>query len=133
MSFSRISAQFGYPEIDLFASVKTRKCDRYYSWFPDPQSIGVDAFTFLWKEFFYAFPPFSLIIKVLNKVLKDKAKGIIVVPNWKSQAWFPMFQNMIVSEIVNFAKGDFNLICPYNNRNHPLSNNLTLLAAVISG
>jgi len=41
----------------------------------------VDAFTLNWnKFFFYAFPPFILVIKVLQKIRAEKAKGIVMVP-----------------------------------------------------
>ena len=45
-----------------------------------------------WK--FYAFPPFNMIGRVLQKVLSDQAQGIIVVPYWPTQAWFSKFTQM---------------------------------------
>jgi len=132
-SFQKIVSCFGTLIIDLFATHVTTKCDQFFSWFPDPLSSGVDAFTYKWPDFSYAFPPFLLIGRVLIKVIEEKAKGILVVPQWKSQAWFPIFNKLIVSDVLVLRKSEFKLICPYDDRPHPLSSELTLLAAVISG
>lgn len=43
--FNKIIRVFGKPEIDLFATNLNKKCSRYISWFPDPNSVAVDAFT----------------------------------------------------------------------------------------
>lgn len=44
-SFYKIVQTFGKPNIDLFSSHKTKKCERFISWYPDPESEAVDAFT----------------------------------------------------------------------------------------
>lgn len=132
ISFSKIQSKLGVPQIDLFASHQTNQCKNYYSWFPDPGCIGVDAFSYKWDTFFYAFPPFSLVARVLKKVINDSATGIIVVPNWKTQAWYPVFKELTKSKIVKLKKGSFLLISPYSHRPHPLNRTLNLMAAIVS-
>jgi hypothetical protein len=132
-TYKSIVTRFGTPEIDLFASHRTAKCKNFYSWFPDPESSGVDAFSFKWNSYFYAFPPFNLIPRVLKKVAEDYARGIIVVPDWKNQAWFPCLMKMKICDALWFKKGSFSSFCPYENKDHPLSKDLTLFATVISG
>lgn len=91
----------GTPKIDLFASRTNAKCDIYISWRPDPDAIAVDAFTLNWSQwFFYAFSPYSLILKCLQKIKNDKAKGIFVFPFWPSQPWFPLLKSMSISEVM---------------------------------
>ena len=46
--------------------------------------------------FFYAFPPFNMIGRVLRKVENDNAEGIIVVPYWPTQHWFSKFTRMCI-------------------------------------
>lgn len=88
-AFSRLVARFGPCNIDVFASRTTTKCQRYYSWFPDPGAEGIDAFTFSWStDTIYAFPPFCLISKTLQKIRLDQASGILVVPFWPTQPCF---------------------------------------------
>lgn len=46
---------------------------------------------------FYAFPPFCIIQKVLKKVQEDKATGLLVVPHWPTQPWWPYLANMLIA------------------------------------
>lgn len=64
------------------------------------------------KIFFYAFPPFILITKVLNKIKADEAEGIVVIPHWPAQPWFPLFLSMQKSEILIFKPDSKNLLSP---------------------
>lgn len=131
--FGMICKAFGLPEIDLFASYHTKQCERYYSWKPDPFSEGVDAFSFPWKMMFYAFPPVILIGKVLNKIQQEKSKGILVVPNWPTQAWYPLFKRLATSEIITLGPNKNLLFDPYYRTSFILNKKLTLIAAVLSG
>ena len=52
--------------------------------------MAIDAISLGWSCLcFYAFPPFSLINRVLPKVQQDQSQGIIIVPMWNTQVWFP--------------------------------------------
>lgn len=85
-AFNKIVNYYGEPEVDLFATRLNAKCSSYVSWKRDPSAFNVDAFTIDWSSYyFYAFPPFSLILKSLRKIINDGATGIMVVPYWKSQ------------------------------------------------
>lgn len=130
-SFQYISQILGKPTIDLFASRTNTKCEKYISWGRDPDAIAVDAFTVQWTQyFFYAFPPFPLILKTLQKVIKDKARGIIVFPYWPAQPWFPLLKQLLKSEILELTSP----FCP-NFRSTQVQPPLgiTLAAAIVSG
>lgn len=80
-AFQIIVAHFGKPDIDLFASRINTKCQFVYSWHGDPEALGIDSFTYDWKQsYFYAFPPFNLMLRVLNKIRSDRACSIVVAP-----------------------------------------------------
>lgn len=132
-SFCKIKNIFGNPVIDIFASRLTAKCARYISWFPEPGAEAVDAFTLKWSEYFYAFPPFSLISRVLKKIIHDNAIGILVVPNWKHQSWYPVFRRLCISNITILSPGSFTLMFPFDNSFHPLCRSLSLAVATVSG
>ena len=71
------------PDLDLFASRINTQLSSYVSFKPDPGAKAVDAFTLNWHDTrFYAFPPFCVIPKVLQKICRDRAKGVVVVPDW---------------------------------------------------
>ena len=83
---------FGGFEIDLFASNINTKCSPFILWFLDPEAESVDAFTRSSEnDYFYAFPPFALALRTLKKIKTDKAEGVVVLPLWPSQPWFPLF------------------------------------------
>jgi ribonuclease HI len=131
-AFSKIVKWFGEPSIDYFASSRTKQCYRFASWQPDVGATLVDAFTVSWTgEFFYAFPPFNQIIKVLNKIKSESCEGVVVVPDWPTQPWYPMFQELAMSRILKLRSKSL-LFCPYDCRPHPLSKQIGLLAAILS-
>lgn len=78
-AFRKILSEFGAPTIDFFATRANKKCEVFCSWHRDPEAIAIDAFTISWKnKYFYAFPPFAVIPKVLQKIVSEQACGIVV-------------------------------------------------------
>lgn len=130
-SFERIVERFGSPEIDIFASRTNCKCRKYISWKKDPGAWAIDAFTVKWDFFFYAFPPFSIILRTLRKIRTEKCEGILVVPYWPAQPWFPIFESILKTDPILF-KPDFNLLQSLNREPHPLWKTLTLVAGLLS-
>lgn len=132
-TFTRICMELGTPLIDLFASRHTNKCQRFVSWFPDVGSEAVDAFTIDWSNNFYAFPPVSLLNRVINKILNDKVEGIVVAPYWPSQAWFPRFLDMTRSQILYIQPGEYELTYPFDKSLNVLCRSTRLMVARLSG
>lgn len=132
-AFAKITSRYGVPDIDLFATRVNSKCTAFISWKPDPYAQNIDAFTVDWNIYnFYAFPPFSLILKTLNKIISDRAQGIVVVPYWPSQPWFPLFKLLCVEEMF-ILPPDKNLLSSSFRRIHPLHQHLSLAVSVLSG
>lgn len=131
-AFRKITANFGNPDIDLFADRNNTKCENFVSWGRDPEAVGVDAFTISWRTYyFYAFPPFALILRVLQKIINDKTEGILVVPFWPTQPWYPVFTSLL-SEDPLYFKPDINLLISLDRTHHPLWSQLTLVAGRLS-
>ena len=87
--FQVIQTKYPMLDIDLFASRLNAKLPRYVAWHPDPGCLAVNAFTIPWDfKLFYAFPPFSLIPRCIQKIIQDKATGILITPFWTTQTWF---------------------------------------------
>lgn len=132
VAFQTIITEFGEPDIDLFASRTNSKCQHFMSWRKDPDAIAVDAFTVKWsKYFFYAFPPFNLVLRVIQKIKIDKASGILVVPYWKTQPWFPLFTDLLQSPPIIFQPSK-ELLSSHFRDHHPLYQTLTLAAGLLS-
>ena len=81
--FYEICQNFGFPDIDLFASRNNTQIDKYVSWKPEPEAYAVDAFSICWSnDFMYIFPPFS---KVIRKIIEEKVRAIVIIPQWPTQ------------------------------------------------
>ena len=77
--------------IDLFATSLNQRLPVYFSPMVDPQSAGTDALLQSWASLqAYAFPPFSLIPRVLTKELT------LVAPFWAQHPWFPDLLELLV-------------------------------------
>ena len=123
------------PDIDLFASRINYKCKQYVSYQPDPGAYAVDAFHLPWKDFcFYAFPPFCIIQKVLRKVTVDQATGILVVPHWPTQPWWPLLTHLLIAPpFILPRRKDTLYLASKPEELHPLHKTLTLLGCHLSG
>ena len=77
--------------IDLFATSLNYRFPVYFAPLQDPLSIGTDALLQVWDNLqAYAFPPFPLIRKVLNKVRQTKRLHLtLIAPFWPQKEWFP--------------------------------------------
>jgi len=94
--FAIINDLWGPCKIDLFASRLNTQLPVYVSWKHDPASLAVDAFSINWTlGLHYAFPPFSLIGKVLQKAIFEESELVIIVPFWVTQPWFSTLLSML--------------------------------------
>ena len=132
--FQKISACFGSPEIDLFASRITALLPDYVSWKPDPMAKYIDAFKIDWKQFsFYAFPPFCLISRCVQKIVQEQATGILVIPLWPTQTFFTSVLNLLIETPRIFKTSRMNLVHPVWTSPHPLHQSLVLMVCKLSG
>jgi len=79
-------------KVDLY-----HQLDHYVSWRLDPGARGTNVFHFSLKDLEgYAFPPFSLIGKCLQKVRQEQNTIVLVAPLWQNQTWYPMLLELMV-------------------------------------
>ena len=132
--FSRLCARYGMPCIDLFATRINCQLPCYVSWRPDPLACRVDAFSFHWNSdnLCYAFPPFSMVSRLLRKVEQDQAEVLLVVPMWDTQIWFPLLLRLLVAVPLVLPLGCLSLPQELG-AIHPLGSRLKLDAMRISG
>lgn len=123
------------PEIDLFASRLNFQFPRYCAYKPDPGAEIIDAFTVKWENLkFYAFPPFSVISTVLQKIQQDRALGICILPDWPTQPWYPVARKMLIQEPIILQPSKTLLRLPSAPQTcHPLHQKLRLLVCLLSG
>jgi len=132
--YVQLVRKLGPFSIDLFASRLNAKQDIYASWKPDPTALFVDAFSANWSNYenFYAFPPFSVIPKCLQKITIEESKGTIIVPFWPTQPWFPKVMRMLTDPPTILPRNILQLPFPTTKTFLP-HKNLHLLACRVSG
>ena len=109
--------------------------EKFCSWKPDPQSEFVNAFTVDWGNFYfiYLFPPFSLLNRCIRRIKPDKASGMIIVPYWPTQIWFPALMEIVRDNPIIINRKKKILTLPHRGQQHPLGTKPTLLACRVSG
>ena len=86
-----LDTMWGPHTVDRFANADNTQTERFNSRFWSPGSEAVDAFTVNWQnENNWLCPPIALIPRVLRHAQVCKAKGTLIVPLWKSAAFWPL-------------------------------------------
>ena len=130
--FSWMMEVLGPCQLDLFATRLNHQLNRYLSWKPDPFAMATDAFCISWKDKGgYAFPPFALIGRCLQKVREERATLVLVAPTCSAQAWCPTLLELLISDPLLLPKRRDLLTDPFN-RFHPMED-LQLAAWKVSG
>ena len=112
---NQVQALLGHCEIDLFANDRNSKCNQFYSRYPCPRTMGIDAFLHptVWNSRvnLWLVPPIPLVAKVLRYAKFYGSKGILGVPEWPSQNYWPLLRAEkdwapFIKKIVRFSVGD---------------------------
>jgi len=87
----QIKQAFGGWQVDRFADHLNARATLFNSVFHVPGTAGVDAFSQDWGgQVNLLVPPLYLIARVLQHLVEDQAAGILVVPWWEAQPWWPI-------------------------------------------
>ena len=130
-NFQKICRVFGTPDVDLFASRLNRKVETYVAWNPEPGAWRIDAFSFKWSNaFYFVFPPFSLVGRVVQKLVADGTKAVVVAPNWPAQPWFARLMS-VAKRKLTFRKRKGNLQNQGNPDNYDFVNSCPLVACLL--
>ena len=113
------------PPVNLFATLLNKQIVKY----------AVNALSFSWKtRKIYAFPPFSLAGAAISKLIKDNTIGMMIIPKWPTQYWFPTMLAHLIDHPIHLPSGLKALPLPFKpSKAHPLSPKLQLLAVIRSG
>ena len=91
-------AQWGEPQVDLFATLANRRLIKFVSLYPDPRAEWTDAMSVPWdngRDLLYAFPPFKMVPQVLQKITQSPGiKVILIAPLQQAASWFPELMDL---------------------------------------
>ena len=119
--FETLKVHFGDLKVDMFATRLNNQTENYISWKPDPFAMAVDAFQVPWGgiQGGYAFPPFCLIGRCLQRLKAEQATILLLAPVWPAQHWYPtLLECLIDHPMLLLPHQDF-LMDPFG-QPHPL-------------
>ena len=120
--FTAIIGPMGNCDIDLFATRKKCKLEKYVSYVPDKRSCAVNAFSISWKQYTnYAFPPLSIIRRVIQKLCEHLAEMILVALIFPSQPWFRQMLKQVSGPYFLLPKTNNILYIPGTEKKHRLT------------
>ena len=122
------------PEIDLFTSALNFQLPRYCSRCPDARAWRIDALSFSWANLrLYAFPPLSLLPRILEKIAQDRADLLLVAPYWPQRPWFPRLLRLLVGFPKTLPVQKDLVVQPLSQFPHPRVESLHLSLWPLSG
>lgn len=99
--FTQLSNRWGTHSVDLFASRLNSHCQRFVAWRPDPLASALNGCAYdAQNHNAWAAPPFPLLQKFLNKLVKTPSPTTLILPHWPSAPWFPLLNLLPVWEIL---------------------------------
>ena len=131
---NRLTRAFGPLTVDLFASALNARLPLYCARTQDPAAWGIDAFAIRWTGLrAYAFPPFSLIPRVLRKIREDQAWVVLIAPRWPRRSWFLELTDLLIGQPLTLPLHPDLLTQPVSGMRHPRLHALHLTAWPLSG
>ena len=85
-----------------------------------------------WKIEFYAFLPFSLIGRIIQKISIKTSTGILIVPNRPTQLWYSHLMKILIDTPILLPSRKNVLLHPTLTV-HPIWKRLDLLVCLVSG
>ena len=84
---------------NVFATRMNNRLPVFVSPMADPLTLDVDAMSISWKGMYaYAFPPFVMLGRVLEKVPRDHpCEMILIAPKWPNQSWYAKLMELLVA------------------------------------
>ena len=119
-TLSQIFQFWEVPHLDLFATRLNNQLPVFISPIQDPRAWAVDAMSLSWEGMIaYAFPPVTLLMKVLLKMEKETCLVILIAPCWESHPFFPVLLSLLVAPAVRIPIRKDLLIQPHSRLPHP--------------
>lgn len=87
--FNFIVQMLSLPSTNLFVNHTNAKRPKYFIREADPRSVGTDPLFHRWLQgLHYAYPPFLLLGKVVQKMKREQAVATLITPHWPRKSYF---------------------------------------------
>jgi hypothetical protein len=82
--------------VDLFAAQVNAKLPMFCSLTSGQGEKAVDAMSIPWVNLNgYAFPPLVLLPRVISKIIREKARVLLIAPAWPDRPWFSSLLHLL--------------------------------------
>ena len=110
------------PDIDLFASRLNKQLKQIKTTVPTNQIlVHCISMPFLFHGTTKIFPVSLLLVaycRCYKKIIHEKAEGILVVPNWATQPWYQVLEQILVKEPTMVPPSKQTLVLPARPKRH---------------
>jgi hypothetical protein len=77
--------------LDPFATARTTMGLTWCSLRDEEEATAADGFATSWSnETVFLNPPWRDMARVIRKIFADRTRGVLVIPRWPSQHWWPL-------------------------------------------
>ena len=104
--FQELLLKRTFPTVDLFSTRKNKQLPVYCTRYHDIQALAVDALSISWEGIAaYAFPPISLINRVVQKISEEECTILLIAPLWPRQHWFQNLLLLTIADPITLPRG----------------------------
>ena len=133
-AFKMLTARWGLPDIDLFATSASTHLPMFFAWGEDSRAQALDALAQFWDfRLAYAFPPPPLLPRTIEKFRRSSGNFILVTPHWPTQKWVPMLLDLPVIDVCRLPTWEKLVVDLQTGLPPPTGTELRLVAWLISG
>jgi hypothetical protein len=133
-ALNKLWSAWGRSMVDLFANRFTHRLPLYVSPVRDTAAIAVDAFAMTWEGLdAYAYPPTTLLPRVIAKYVSERPRLILVAPFWPPAPWFPELSSLSHVPPIPLGLDSRSLIQPRTGVGHVAPETLKLTAWLLCG
>ncbi|XP_039764417.1 uncharacterized protein LOC120636918 [Pararge aegeria] len=131
---NKIFAQWGIPDVDLFASQEAHVVSNYVTLdLSDSSACYRNAFSRCWTyDLAWVFPPPALLPRVLHHLNSVQGKFIIIAPRWEKPFWRPDLKTRALARPMKIRNLETSLVDTKTGRHPAKVHNLQLEAWLIS-
>jgi hypothetical protein len=87
------------PQIDVFADGVNHVLPRWWGPGGEKEDAWEESWNFLQQGYLWLNPPYGELWGVVDKVVHDGARAILVCPNWPRDKWWKKLMALVVDEV----------------------------------
>ena len=87
------------PEVDVFADKENHVLERWWGKGGEKEDAWEGSWDFREQGYLWMNPPFGVLWEVVDKIVEDGARVILICPNWPRDKWWKKLRALAVDEV----------------------------------